>query len=432
MEALLEKWIVKFYACLLILYGLSNTLYLSALFFFKDLGSPGLLSYFSQCETAALWTGINLFKTPANFIVGYGLLHRRPWGRYALLAGIVTLPLEILTERLWWGNFRLNNSALFLLFCVVGATLALFMRPATREMFATAKPFRIVGLAASALVVLLSFVPLLSSVSVRWMYGSSLKPPEMHQAIFKSPSLPPEGMTSVHHLSASLPVFADSYIVNYDRIGFSRNPWRFLFKGTGGVIEYANHSIYENALEPFPSFKADGFELEKFFLTNRWNPVVQILRSISRPQGKKYDAYEAQTDAGKGFLIIYDDRMIKDKRRIVANYSLYEPHGPRCISGMIIVMPDSTADAMSIIAPIFASIRFLEPEKTEAAPAHYHQGTGYMNKGEKLKGQVELANAFYLAPERKEFKEAFEATLSKMFRGLPHTLDQLHPEPATR
>jgi len=52
--------------------------------------------------------------------------------------------------------------------------------------------------------------------------------------------------------------------------------------------------------------------------------------------------------------------------------------------------------------------------------------------GEKLKGQVELANAFYLAPERKEFKEAFEATLSKMFRHLPHTLDQLHPEPATR
>jgi len=428
----LEKWIVKFYACLLILYGLSNTLYLSALFFFKDLGSPGLLSYFSQCETVALWTGISLFKTPANFIVGYGLLRCRPWGRYALFAGIATLPLQILTERLWWGNFRLNYSSLFLLFCVVGATLALFMRPATREMFAATKPFRIVGLAASAFVVLLSFVPLLSSASVRWMYGSFGNPPEMRQASLKNSSSLTEGMISVRLLGTSVPVYADSYIINYDRIGFSVNPWRFLFKGTGGVIEYANHSIYENAFDLFPSFKAGGFELEKFFLTNRWNPIVQILRSISRPQGKKYDAYEIKTDVGKGFLIIYDDRMVKGKRRIVANYSLYEPHGPRCISGMIIVMPDSTADALSAIAPILASIRFLEPEKAETAPVHYRQGIGYMNGGEKLKGQVELANAFYLTPERKEFKEAFEATLSKIFRGLPHTLDQLHPESATR
>lgn len=423
----MEKLVVKFYAYLLVLYGLSNTLYLSALFFFKDLVSPDLLPYLSQCETAALWTGISLFKTPANFIVGNGLLRCRPWARYALLAGIATLPLEILTERLWWGDFRLNNSALLLLLCVVGATLFLFMRPTVKEMFITTRPFRFVGLMVPAFVVLLSFVPILCSASVRWMYGSFVNLPEMRQATFKSPSTLPEKIISVHLLGASLPVSANSYIMTYDRIGFSRNPWRFLFRGAGGVIEYANHSMYENAFEQISSFKAAGFELEKFFLTNRWNPIVQILRMISRPQGKTYDAYEVQTDTGKGFLIIYDDRVVKGKRRIVANFSLYEPHGPRCISGMVIVTPDSMADATSVVAPVVASIRFLEPERVEAAPVHYRQGIGFMNEGEKLKGQVELANAFYLAPERKEYKEAFEATLSKVFRNLPHTLDQVHP-----
>ncbi len=428
----MEKLIIKLYACLLVLYGLSNTLYLSALFFFKDLASPNPLPCLTWCETAALWTGISLFKTPANFIVGYGLLRYRAWARYALFAGIATLPLQILTERLWWEDFRLNNSALFLLFCVVGATFALFMRQATRKMFAATRPFRFVELAAVTFVVLLSFIPILCSVSTRKMLGSFGNPPEMHQVTLKSPSAPPDGMISVRLLDASLPVSANSYIMSYDRIGLSPNPWRFFFRGTGGVTEYANHSLYENAIEPFPSFKADGFELEKFFLTNRWNPLIQILRSISRPQGKKYDAYEVQTGAGKGFLIIYDDRMIKEKRRIVANYSLYEPHGPRCISGMIIIMPGSTADAVSVITPILASIRFLEPEKAEAAPIHYRQGIGYINEEQKLKGQVELANAFYLAPGRKEFKETFEATLSKMFRDVPHTLDQSHPESTAR
>ena len=90
-----------------------------------------------------------------------------------------------------------------------------------------------------------------------------------------------------------------------------------------------------------------------------------------------------------------------------------------------IVLAEPGPDADRVLNTLISSVRFLDPEKPEAAAAHYRQGTELLRSGRKLEGQVELANAFYLLPDRKDFREAFEATLSRPARELPHTLDEV-------
>lgn len=56
---------------------------------------------------------------------------------------------------------------------------------------------------------------------------------------------------------------------------------------------------------------------------------------------------------------------------------------------------------------------------------HYRQGIALLHEGRKLEGQVELANAFFMVPDRKDFRDALEATLSKSAREIPHTWEEL-------
>lgn len=418
----------KIYASLLILSGLANTLYLLANFGnISFLTSPKWLAILTWCDTAALVTGLALFKTPLNFVIGYGLLRSRPWARYGVLAGLATLPLLISTELLWWEQYRLTYPWLLFLLVTTAATLVLFTRPRVKGIYDNGRQFRMVswpGLLAGG-VVLLACAPLLFTVSCKQMFWKMAMAPEIRQVTLSPPPSPVAGLVQIRLLDSSLPVFADSHLMHYDRIGFTRNPWRFSFKGPGGFIEYRNASDYENAFENFPFFTARGFELEKFFVTNNWNPLVLTLRSIARGQFAKYDVQEVRSADAHGFVTLLDDSMKKGRRKLFATFSLYEKNGNRCCNGMAIILTGPGPDADRVLNALISSMRFLNPEEPEAAATHYRQGTELLRAGRKLEGQVELANAFYLLPDRKDFRETFEATLSLPARELPHTLDEV-------
>jgi hypothetical protein len=240
-----------------------------------------------------------------------------------------------------------------------------------------------------------------------------------------SPAAPANGLKIIQLMDSSLPVLSDSHLQHYDRIGFSRNPWSFSFKGSKGFIEFKNDSMYDSIFDKLPYLRAQGFDLEKFFHTNAWNPVILVLRSIARPQGNKYVVQEVDSRFVRGFVTIIDDRVRKGRRKIAATYTLYEKGDNRCLDGMVIMWGEPGPQTENLLTSCIASIRFLPPELPEAAENHFRQGNALIKQGKNLEGQVALANAVYLAPGRKDYREALEATLTKRFRDLPHTWNEL-------
>ena len=122
-------------------------------------------------------TGISLYLTPINIIVGYGLLRRRFWARYGVVAAMLTFPVPILTQFLWWGVYSLNNYTIVVQFLFVILTLFYFSRRPIKAAFGQIHSFRFIswhGLLA-VVIVLLSFWSIMFllywKVHAAWKFG---------------------------------------------------------------------------------------------------------------------------------------------------------------------------------------------------------------------------------------------------------------------
>ena len=404
-----EKIILWIYSILILIYAAFDIVVniLPKLLRISIIPNAALLNFFF------ILTGISLYLTPINIIVGYGLLRRRYWARYGVIAAMLTFPVPVFAQFLRWGVHSLNNYTLFIQFLFVVFALVYFSRDSVKAAFGQTRPFRFIswhGLLA-VVIVLLSFWSIMFllywKVHVTWKFGYpfftdkpqiiTLKSPKSREALPK--------YREVRLLNISLLIPKEFTLIRLRRIEGKFSTWTVCLQNRGahtkGFILFGNSFAYD---EFFPVEEISNllghiskFHMEKYFLTNDWNPDLVVIRSLMRPKGEEgFNIKEIHVDELRGFL--------KGWQRgdgIIREFSLYNRGDTQCIAGTI-MSTKGYLDENDVLI-IISSIEFPKPEDPGQASKHYEKGLRVYQGGDILQAQIEFANAYYLSPENPDY-----------------------------
>ena len=118
----IQTSILWIYSILLLIYAAFDIVVniLPKLLTISIIPNAAFLNYFF------ILTGVSLYLTPINIIVGYGLLRKRYWARYAVIAAMLTFPVPVFAQFLRWGVHSLNYYAIVVQFLFVVLTLLHF------------------------------------------------------------------------------------------------------------------------------------------------------------------------------------------------------------------------------------------------------------------------------------------------------------------
>ncbi len=352
-------------------------------------------------------TGIALYTTPVNVIVGYGFLRRRFWARVAVIAVMLTFPVQILTQFLWWGAHSLKDSVLVVQFLFVILTLLYLLRRPTKALFDETRTFRFIswhGLFA-VLIILISFSWILFSlywkVHAAWKFGYPFfidRPQVMTLEEAERPEVL-EKYRKVELLNVSLLLPKEFSVGRLNRIERKNQKWGVRFQNQGantkGFILLRNALPYEELLnETIGKMlrSSSKFDLEKYILTNNWNPGLAVIRSLVNPKGVQFETKEIHRKDLRGFLKEWQtgDAFFRE-------FSIYPKEGPQHIGGTIMSVR-GYLDEHDILT-IVSSIEFLKPEDSSRSKIHYEKGLKFYKEGDVLQAQAEFANAYMLSPE---------------------------------
>jgi len=383
------------------------------------------------------FTGIALYTTPINIIVGYGLLRKRFWARYGAMAVMLTFPVHVLTQFLWWGAHSLTDYALVLQFLFVILTLLYLSRRPVKALFDETRPFRFIswhGLLA-LLIILISFSWIIFSlywkVHAAWKFGypffmdrpqiMTLEKTERPEAL--------EKYRKVELLNASLFIPKEFSIGRLNRVERKSQKWVVSLQNQGvntkGFIILRNEFPYDELLdETFGKMLGSGskFDLEKYILTNNWNPGLVVIRSLTNPKGAKFETKEIHKDGLRGFLKEWQtgDAFFRE-------FSMYTGEGPQRISGTIMFVRGYLDE--NDILTILSSIELLKPEDPSRSENHYQSGLKFYKQRDLLQAQVEFANAHMLSPENPDTIFMFAKSLllndSKDYNHVKNLLDHV-------
>jgi len=364
-------------------------------------------------------TGIALYTTPINMIVGYGLLRRRFWARYGVIAVMLTFPIHILTQFLWWGAQSLKDYAIAVQFLFVILTLLSFSKRPVKAVFGQTRSFRFIswhGLLAIT-IILISFSWIIFSlywkVHAAWKFGYpffidrpqviTLEKPESSEVLVR--------YRKVRLLNASLLIPKDFSIGRLNRIERKNQKWVVSLQNQGvntkGFIVFRNDFAYDELLdEPFGKMlgSRSKFNFEKYILTNNWNPGLLVIRSLTSPKGEAFETKEIHRNDLRGFL--------KEWQRgdaFFREFSIYNKEDTQCMGGTIMSVRGYLEE--NDILTILSSIEFLKPEDSGQSENHYENGLKSYKRGDVLQTQVEFTNAYFLSPENPDYIFMFAKSL---------------------
>ena len=367
-----------------------------------------------------IYTGIFLYTTPINIIVGYGLLRRRFWARYAAMAVMLTFPIIIFTQYLYWGHqsFHLDKISVQLIFVII--TLFYFSRKTVKSLFGEARSFRFIswhGLLA-IMIILISFFWIFFSLywkvhaARNFGYPLLIDRPEI---IVLEKSKNPESLEKYRKvllLNASLFIPKEFYVRRLTRIEGKEQKWVVSLQNQGvntkGFIIFGNDFSYDELFTDGESRKLLGsrskFDVEKYILTNNWNPGLVAIRSLIRPKGEGFIVREIHTNGLRGFLKGWQrgDAFFRE-------FSIYSRDNTQCIVGTIMSIK-GYLDEKDILT-ILSSIEFLRPEDSGQSKNHFENGLKLYKQGDILQAQIEFANAYCLFPENPDYTLMFAKSL---------------------
>ncbi len=367
------------------------------------------------------FTGIALYTTPFNIIVGYGLLRRRFWARVGAIAVMLTFPVHILTQFLWWGAHSLKDVAFVVQFLFVILTLLYLLRRPVRALFDETRTFRFIswhGLLA-VLILLISFSWIIFSlywkVHAAWKFGHPFfidRPQVMTLEKTEKPEVL-EKYRKVELLNVSLLMPKEFSIGRLNRVERKSAKWEVSLQNQGlntkGFIVFGNSIPYD---EFFPDEQitkllghASKFDTEKYILTNDWNPALVAVRSLMRPKGGEgFNIKEIHRNNLRGFLKEWQtgDAMFKE-------FSVYPREDTQSIVGTIMSIK-GYLDEKDVLT-ILSSIEFLSPEDSSRSEIHYDNGLKFYKQGDVLQAQVEFANAYCLSSENPDYIFMFAKAL---------------------
>ncbi len=364
-------------------------------------------------------TGIFLYTTPINIIVGYGLLQRRLWARFGAMAVMLTFPIQILTQFLWWGAHSLKDYALGVQFLFVILTLLFFSRRAVKALFGDTRSFRFIswhGLWV-AWIILISFSWIIFAfywkVHAAWKFGYPFFIERPQVVVLERPKTSDslEKYRKVKLLNVSLFMPKEFSIGRLNRIGRKNQKWEISLQNQGvntkGFIILRNDFPYDEFLdETLSKMLRSGsrFNLEKYILTNNWNPSLVVIRSLISPKGEKFETKEIHKNDLRGFLKEWQtgDAFFRE-------FSIYHREDAEGIGGTIMSVRGYLDE--NDILTILSSIELLKPEDSSRSENHYENGLTFYKQGDVLQTQVEFANAYVLSPENPDVVFMFAKSL---------------------
>jgi hypothetical protein len=364
-------------------------------------------------------TGIALYTTPINIIVGYGLLRRRFWARVGVIAVMLTFPVHILTQYLWWGAHSLKDVALVVQFLFVILTLLYLSRRPVKALFDEMGSFRFIsghGLLA-AVILLISFWWIMFSlywkVHAAWKFGHPffIDRPQVMTLVKPARSEGLEKYRKVEWLDVALLLPKEFAIGRLNRIEKENQKWVVSLQNQGvntkGFIVLRNNFPYDELLDQGIGKmlgSSSKFHLEKYMLTNNWNPGLAVVRSLISPKGAKFETKEIRRKDLRGFLKEWQtgDAFFRE-------FSMYPREGDQRIGGTIMSVR-GYLDEKDILT-ILSSIEFLKPEDSSRSGIHYENGLKFYKQRDVLQAQVEFANAYFLSPENPDTLFMFAKSL---------------------
>ena len=362
-----------------------------------------------------IFTGISLYITPINMIVGYGLLRRRFWARYGVIAAMLTFVVYILSQYLYLGKLSFYRYSAYIQLFFVVLTLFFFTRKRVKVLFGELGIFKFIswhGLLVG-IIILFSFSSIFFSIFMKIKFNLPFFAKNPRVTILKKSNLHeiPKEYLKVETLNVSLLIPKEFILTRLLKTQGKDREWNVSFqnrgKNTRGIITLTNQLPYEddkhfgNLLEHISKF-----DLEKYMLTNNWNPSVVLIRS-NRQKGKiggLIDFREIRMNGSRGFW----ERRQADEF-FCGGFTLYEKEGDQFIGGYYLCVKNYFDE--SIILPTLSSIEFLRPEDFNKPQDHYEKGLTLYKRGDILQAQVEFANAYMLSPGNPEFIFMFAKSL---------------------
>ena len=365
------------------------------------------------------FTGIALYTTPINIIVGYGLLRRRFWARYGAIAVMLTFPVHILTQFLWWGAHSLKDVTLAVQFLFVILTLLSLSRGPVKALFHERRTFRFIswhGLLA-ILIILISFSWIIFSfywkVHAAWKFGYPFFIDRPQVMILEKTVRPEvlEKYRKVELLNVSLLMPKEFSVGRLNRTERKNQQWAVSLQNQGvntkGFIVLRNQFPYDELLdEAFGKMlrSTSKFNIEKYILTNNWNPGLVVIRSLISPKEVRFETKEIHRDDLRGFLKEWQtgDAFFRE-------FSMYHGGNAQSIGGTIMFIKGYLGE--DDVLTILSSIEFLKPGDSSPSEDHYKKGLTFYSQRDVLQTQVEFADAYMLSPENPDYIFMFAKSL---------------------
>ena len=408
-----EMIILRIYSILILIYSVFdvNTGILPKFFAFTIKPNTAFVNYFFTL------TGIALYTTPINIIVGYGLLRRRFWARYGVIATMLTFPVILFTQYLYLGIFSLFQYGIYIQFFFVVLTLLFFTWKRVKVLFGEFSPFKLIswhGLLVF-IIILFSFYSIFFSIFIKIKYNLplSLYVAKPRVIILKKSNLSetPDKFLKVNILNTSLLIPQEFVIRNLHKTPGKDREWRVVFQNKGkeirGIINLTNELPYgdEEKFRKLVGYRSK-FDLEKYMLTNNWNPSVAFIRSRQQKSkiGDLIDFTEIHMDGYRGFW----ERRQTDIL-FSGGFSLYEREGEQFICGGYLLLKKYFDE--NNISTILPSIEFIKPEDPGRSETHYGNGLKHYSRRDILQAQIEFANAHILSHENPDCIVMFAKSL---------------------
>ncbi len=364
-------------------------------------------------------TGLFLYKTPIDLIIAYGLLRRRVWSRYGVIAVMLTYPILLLTQYLWWGGQSLQVSAVTIQVSFVVLTLLYFSSKTAKTLLGGVHRFRLrswYGLLVIVTIIgssLQLMMPLYFKIWFSLKYDAPLFKARPQILVLEKPNV--LGMSEKYQkgrlLDVDLLVPRGFVLRGIRRDKEKPDEWQVALQDTSpekrGRISLDNHFLFDEVNFEEVKKKArltTKFDFEKFVLTNNWNPIFSTLNMIIRPMGEGFKIREIKKRDLRGFL-----RSWQRNEGLYWEFSLHDATDTRFIGGSI-RFKKGYLDENDVLT-ILSSIEFLKPNEPGLAVIHYRKGLEFCNRGDIDQALIEFANAYYLFPEDPEYIFALAKTL---------------------
>ena len=334
------------------------------------------------------------------------------------MAVMLTFPVHILTQFLWWGAQSLKDVAIVAQFLFVVLTLLFFSRKSVKAAFGETRSFRFIswhGLLA-VLIILISFSWILFSLYCKahaaWKFGYPFfidKPQVVTLEKPKGPDVPVQ-YQKVELLNASLFIPKEFSVGRLARIEGKNRQWEISLQNQGahtkGFIILRNHFPLDELLdETFGKMlgSRSKFDLERYVRTNNWNPSLIVIRSLISPKDRLETKEIHRNDLG-GFL-----KEWQTGDAFFWEFSMYHREDARGIGGTIMSVRGYLEE--NDILTILSSIELLKPQDSSRSENHYQNGLKLYKQADVLQTQVEFANAYFLSPENPDYLFMFAKSL---------------------